>query len=136
MNLAPPPQLPARSAGSFIASAALLLMTGALAFFAVSDFHDPALPTFVDLEIYAIPIGAYAAVVVMVRDQRRRVALVAAAAGALGGVGFPGVSDAMGFLRDFAFVRADALFLGLMFLLLAAGGLAWAGAPLTRREGG
>src|SRR5438874_5575843 len=102
MNLAPPPQLPARSAGSFLASAALLLMTGALAFFAVSDFHDPALPTFVDLEIYAIaiPIGAYAAVVVLVRDQRRRLALVAAAAGALGGVGFLGVSDAMGFLRD------------------------------------
>ena len=135
MNLAPPPQLPARSAGSFLASAALLLMTGALAFFAVSDFHDPALPTFVDLEIYAIPIGAYAAVVVLVRDQRRRVALVAAAAGALGGVGFLGVSDAMGFLRDFAFVRADALFWGLMFLLLAAVAMAWWESRLTVRQG-
>src|SRR2546429_1234085 len=127
MNLAPPPQLPARSAGSFLASAALLLMTGALAFFAVSDFHDPALPTFVDLEIYAIPIGAYAAVVVLVRDQRRRGALLAAAAGAPGGVGFLGASDAMGFLRDFSFVPADALFLGLMVLLPPAGSLALVG---------
>src|SRR5437868_2572125 len=109
MNPAPPRQLPARSAGSFLASAALLLMTGALAFFAVKDFHDPAVPTFVDLEIYAIPIGAYGAVVVLVRDQRRRVALVAGAVGALAGVGVLGVSDAMGFLRDSAFVRADAL---------------------------
>src|SRR5207237_10840785 len=120
MNPAPPRHLPARSAGSFLASAALLLITGALAFFAVGDFHDPALPTFVDLEIYAIPIGAYAAVVVLVRDQRRRVALVAAAAGALGGVAFLGLSDAIGFLRDFGCARASALFWGLMSLLLVA----------------
>jgi len=134
MNPAPPRQLPARSAGSFLASTALLLMTGVLAFFAVRDFRDPALPTYVDLEIYAVPIGAYAAVVVLVRDQRLRVALVAGAAGALGGVGFFGVSDATGFLSDLAFVRADALFWGLMCLLLAAVAIAWWESRLTVRQ--
>src|SRR5437879_1276690 len=134
MNAAPPRQGPARSAGSFLASAALLLITGALAFFAVSDFHAPTHPTFVDLEIYAVPVGAYAAVVVLVRDQRLRVALVAGAAGALGGVGFFGVSDATGFLRDSAFVRADALLWGLMSLLLAALAIAWWESRLTVRQ--
>src|SRR5439155_267235 len=70
-----------------------------------------------------------------IREERRRVALVAAAAGALGGIGFLGVSDAMGFLRDFAFVRADALFWGLMFLLLAAVAMAWWESRLTVRQG-
>jgi len=109
MNAAPPRQLPARSAGSFFASAALLLMTGVLAFFAVSDFRDPTVPTYASLEIYAVPIGAYAAAVVLVRDQRRRLALVAAAAGALGGIGFLAFRDALGFLGHVAFVRADAV---------------------------
>src|SRR5207245_9901879 len=88
MNAAPPRQLPARSAGSFFASAALLLMTGVLAFFAIRDFRDPIVPTYASLEIYAVPIGAYAAVVVLVRDQRPRLALVAGAAGTLAGTGF------------------------------------------------
>ena len=135
MNPAPPRQLPARSAGSFLASAALLLMTGVLAFFAVRDFRDPTLPTFVDLEIYAVPIAAFAAVVVLIRDQRRRVALVAGAAGALGGVGLLGFRDALGFLGDAAFVRADALVWGLMFLLLGAVAMAWWESRLPVRQG-
>jgi len=135
MNPAPPRQLPARSAGSFLASAALLLMTGVLAFFAVRDFRDPTLPTFVDLEIYAVPIAAYAAVVVLIRDQRRRVALVAGAAGALGGVGLLAFRDALGFLGDAAFVRADALVWGLMFLLLGAVAMAWWESRLPVQQG-
>ena len=135
MNAAPPRQLPARSAGSFFASAALLLMTGVLAFFAVSDFRDPTAPTYASLEIYAVPIGAYAAAVVLVRDQRRRLALVAGAAGALGGIGFLAFRDALGFLGDLAFVRADALVWGLMFLLLGAVAMAWWESRLPVRQG-
>src|SRR5207237_10412498 len=95
MNAAPPRQLPARSAGSFFASAALLLMTGVLAFFAVSDFRDPTVPTYASLEIYAVPIGAYAAAVVLVGDQRRRQALVAVAGVALDGGCFRSFGDAL-----------------------------------------
>ncbi len=134
MHPAPPLQPPARSAGSFLASATLLLMTAALAFFAVHDFRDPTLPTYATLEIYAVPIGAYAAVVVLFRD-RRRLALVAGAAGALGGVGFLGLRDALGFLGDAAFVRADALVWGLMFLLLGAVAMAWWESRLPVRQG-
>src|SRR5438552_11678374 len=135
MNAAPPRQLPARSAGSFFASAALLLMTGVLAFFAVSDFRDPTVPTYASLEIYAVPIGAYAVAVVLVRDQRRRLALVAGAAGALGGVGFLAFRDTLGFLGDVAFVRADALVWGLMFLLLGAAAMAGGEPRLPVRQG-
>src|SRR5439155_7913459 len=118
MNSAPARQPPVRSAGSFLASSALLLMTGVLAFFAVRDLRDPTLPTYAVLEIYAVPIAAYAAVVVLVRDQRRRLSLVAGAAGALGGVGFLGFRDALGFIGNAALVRVDALLWGLMLLLL------------------
>src|SRR2546430_12008254 len=135
MNAAPPRQLPARSAGSFFASAALLLMTGVLAFFAVSDFRDPTAPTYASLEIYAVPIGAYAAAVVLVRDQRRRLALVPGAAAALGGIGFLAFRDALGFLGNVAFVRADALVWGLMFLLLRSVRMAFWESRLDRENG-
>src|SRR2546429_4825259 len=135
MNAAPPRRLRARSAGSFFVSAALVLMTGVLAFFAVRDFRGPTVPTYASLEIYAVPIGAYAAVVVLGRDQRRRLALVAGAAGALGGIGFLGFRDALGFLGDVAFVRADTLVWGLMFLLLGAVVMAWWESRLPLRQG-
>jgi len=110
-------------------------MTGVLAFFAVRDLRDPTLPTYAVLEIYAVPIAAYAAVVVLVRDQRRRLSLVAGAAGALGGVGFLGFRDALGFIGNAAFVRADALLWGLMLLLLAVVAMAWWESRLPVRQG-